>query len=195
MIFSYTKFRTAGPNGTTLRFINTDDNEATQLATVDGVSYVHVPDSVTMPDQPIEIGWRQVSPDEALMKAIRAASPNARVINAGVVAKIRSRYSLDDEIKLLRTRPSAEFDEWNMFVEECRAWGDAEKAKIGLVQPTQRLNINTATQAELESLLGVGPVRSKAIIDARPWTSISDLSQIEGISADMVNSWADRITV
>jgi hypothetical protein len=133
MLYAYTKYRTVGPNGTTLRFINTNDNEATEIATVDGVSYVHVPDSMTMPEQPVEIEWKEASPDEALMKAIRGASPNARAINAGVVAKIRSRYSLDDEIKLLRTRPSAEFDEWDVYVEECRAWGNAEKAKIGLV--------------------------------------------------------------
>lgn len=133
MLYAYTKYTTAGPNGTTLRFINTQDNAATELATVDGVSYVHVPESETMPDQPPEIDWRPVTPDQDLMKSIRAASPNNRVINAGVVAKIRSRYSLDEEIKLLRTQPSADFDAWNQYAEECRAWGNAQKQKIGLI--------------------------------------------------------------
>jgi hypothetical protein len=93
---------------------------------------VYVPDAVDIPEQPTEINWQAVSPDATLLKAIRAASPNVRVINAGVVAKIRALYSVDDEIKLLRTAPSTEFDEWDAYVEECREWGNAEKAKIGL---------------------------------------------------------------
>jgi len=131
-MYSYAKKTTSGPSGTTLRFRNTNDNDATEVATIDGVSYVHVPDGVKMPEQPEGIDWQPVYPDAEMLKAIRAASPNMRVINAGVVSKIRAVYSVDEEIKLLRTNPSAEFDEWDAFVEECREWGRTEKAKIGL---------------------------------------------------------------
>lgn len=132
MLYSYTQYVTQGPNGVSLRFQNDEENSAVQLATVDGVSYVHVPDGAEMPDQPSEINWQQAEPDEALMQQIRAASPNNRLINAMVVAKIRAKYTIDEEIKLLRTQPSSEFDAWNDYVEDCRAWGKAEKVKIGL---------------------------------------------------------------
>lgn len=67
-----------------------------------------------------------------LRDAIRAASPMVRVINARVQAAIAERYGIEDEIKLLRTAPSPEMAAYNDFVEDCRAWGRTEKAKIGL---------------------------------------------------------------
>lgn len=67
-----------------------------------------------------------------LRDAIRAACPMVRVINARVQAAIAERYSIEDEIKLLRTAPSSAMAAYNDFAEDCRAWGRAEKSKIGL---------------------------------------------------------------
>ncbi len=67
-----------------------------------------------------------------LRDAIREASPHVRLIDQRVVEQIRARYSMDDEIKLLRIAPSEETAAWNAYVEDCRAWGRAEKAKLGL---------------------------------------------------------------
>ena len=52
------------------------------------------------------------------------------MINNRVVEMIRSRYSIEDEIGLLRTGPSDEAEAYNAFVEECRAWGRGEKALL-----------------------------------------------------------------
>lgn len=52
-------------------------------------------------------------------------------INTKVVAMIRQQYSIDDEIQLLRTAPSAEFELWNAHVEACRDWGREQKALLG----------------------------------------------------------------
>ena len=70
-------------------------------------------------------------PDD-LRDAIKAASPHVRLINTRVQAAICHRYTQADEIKLLRTAPSPEMDAYNAYAEECRAWGRAEKAKLGL---------------------------------------------------------------
>jgi len=43
---------------------------------------------------------------------------------------IRELYSIEDEIKLLRTAPSPEFELWNAYVEDCRSWGRAQKALL-----------------------------------------------------------------
>lgn len=42
------------------------------------------------------------------------------------------KYSVDDELEMLRLAPSNESSAYDAYVEECRAWGHAEKAKIGL---------------------------------------------------------------
>ena len=47
------------------------------------------------------------------------------------------------------------------------------------------VNVNTATQAQLETLHGIGPGKAKAIIDYRtkngPFKSIADLDKVPGI--------------
>ena len=48
-------------------------------------------------------------------------------INQRVRDMIREQYSIEDEIKLLRTAPSPEFELWNAHVEDCRAWGREQK--------------------------------------------------------------------
>lgn len=59
----------------------------------------------------------------------------------------------------------------------------------------QRINVNTASAHELESLPGVGPSRAQAIIDNRPYTSLDDLTRVPGIGAKTLESLADLIRV
>lgn len=108
----------------------------TELATIDGVTYVSLPDDAKLPEQPQEISVSKVTMTPELRSALLSASPHVRVINDNVVAQIRAMYSADDEAKILRvamrTNPCEEFDVYNEHVESCRAWGRSEKAKLGL---------------------------------------------------------------
>ena len=47
----------------------------------------------------------------------------------------------------------------------------------GTAAPKALVNINTATQAELEALPGIGPATAKKIIAGRPFASVADLSK------------------
>lgn len=42
------------------------------------------------------------------------------------------RYSTSEEIKLIRTAPSAEMTAYNLYAEECRARGRTQKSQLGL---------------------------------------------------------------
>lgn len=44
-----------------------------------------------------------------------------------------------------------------------------------------RINVNTATAAELETLPGIGPTRAAAIIAGRPYRDVADLLRVPGI--------------
>ena len=108
------------------------EDRITELCTIDGITYVSVPDSITLPEQPEQITVEEVELTEELKESIKSASPHVQLINERVVAKIRERYSLNDEIKLLRIGLSEESTAYNDYVEECRAWGRAAKARLGL---------------------------------------------------------------
>ena len=106
-----------------------------EIATVDGLTYIALPDGASLPAaQPSEIAASiaPVTLTDALREQLKAASPIVRMINAQVEERIAAHYSTGDEIKLLRTAPSPEFEAYNAFVEDCRAWGRQQKAAIGL---------------------------------------------------------------
>ena len=56
------------------------------------------------------------------------------------------------------------------------------------------VDLNTATQAQLEALPGVGAATAKKIIAGRPYSSVGDLSKA-GIQAKTINSITPMVTV
>ena len=61
------------------------------------------------------------------------------------------------------------------------------------------VNINTATQAELETLQGIGPAKAKAIVDHRKkngsFKSPDDLENVKGIGPAIMKRVRKDITV
>jgi competence ComEA-like helix-hairpin-helix protein len=60
---------------------------------------------------------------------------------------------------------------------------------FGPAEGTLRLNINTATQEELESVPGIGPAKAAAIIADRPYATVDDLVRLDGIGPSQVESF------
>lgn len=62
-----------------------------------------------------------------------------------------------------------------------------------------RIDINTASQPDLESLPGIGPVLAARIIEHRTtngrFTSVDELTEIDGISASLVDDIRSLVTV
>ncbi|WP_341734267.1 DUF655 domain-containing protein [Microcoleus sp. EPA2] len=70
-------------------------------------------------------------------------------------------------------------------------------AKLPIAAGKKLVNLNTASQAELETLPGVGPKLAERIIAARkqqPFTSVEDVAQVQGIGDKLLERWRDRVT-
>lgn len=61
--------------------------------------------------------------------------------------------------------------------------------------PGQKVNINTASKAELDALPGIGPVKAQGIIDGRPFHSIEEIKKVKGIKDGEFGKIKDLITV
>lgn len=106
----------------------------TEVANIEGTTYVSIPSGYTLPDQPTEIAAsvKVVKMTPELRSLLNKNSPQCTAIDKGVVEKISAAYTTSDEIKLLRLGPSADFDTYNTYVENCRQWGRDQKAALGL---------------------------------------------------------------
>lgn len=60
---------------------------------------------------------------------------------------------------------------------------------------TTPININTATAAQLETVKGIGPKMAAAIIAARPFASVEDLTRVKGIKAKRLATLRQYLTV
>jgi hypothetical protein len=125
-----------------------DSPAITELATIDGLTYVSVPEGVSLPkDQPAEIvkTIKLVTLTDSLREAIKSASPHCSLINQRVIDMIRNAYSIEDEQYFSRIGigvalniyefQSGEQDmllRFGAHVEECRNWGRQQRAALGL---------------------------------------------------------------
>ena len=146
MIYAYTKVST--PYTTiqmALPYEMDSENQCTELCTLEGVTYVSVPDSVTLPDQPAELTITEATITPELRDQIKAESPHCRLITERMEMRISSKYSLSDEQYFARigvgaalgayTFAPGEQDEllaFGAYVEAARQWGRDERAKLGL---------------------------------------------------------------
>ena len=125
------------------------DNQllGTELATVDGVTYVYIPDGAELPEQSDEVApsVAEVTLSGELLEAVKAASPHIRLISTRMIDRIRERYTIDDEMYFARIgigganglytfRPGEQeaLMEFGLFVEEVRQWGREQRAALGL---------------------------------------------------------------
>jgi hypothetical protein len=135
----YTTYRLAEPD------YQEGDPRCTELATMNGITYVHVPDSITLPAQPEQITVEEVTLTPELREEIKAASPHVRLSYKRLQDRIRSRYSLEDEQYLTRISVGALSGAYTLqdgepeliaayqaWVEKCREIARLERAVWGL---------------------------------------------------------------
>lgn len=67
-------------------------------------------------------------------------------------------------------------------------WGDSDSQN-------KPVNINTASQKELESLPGIGPVYAQDIIDHRPYSSVEDLLSKGALKNFVYEKIKDKVSV
>ena len=116
-------------------------------------------------------------------------------VPAGTISKLRglvkagraTREEKKEEKPVAKTeKPAAKTEK-----QEARAEKKAEKAAIA---SGGKVDLNSASAAELEALPGVGAATAKKIIANRPYSSVADLSRA-GVSASTMNKIRNKVQV
>ncbi len=68
-------------------------------------------------------------------------------------------------------------------------------ASEGAAVPATRVDLNTATAAELDALPGVGRKRAHAIIAKRPYKRVTELLRIKGFGPKLFARVREHVTV
>ena len=146
-IYQFTKITTQGADGTVIGFKQNPDAEKQplELCTIEGITYLSVPSDYSLTEQPAEIGFQQTVLTDSLKDAIKANSRACELIATDVQAKIRDRYSLEDEQYFARIGVGVALGAYTFlpgeqeallafgaYVEECRQYGKAKRTEIGL---------------------------------------------------------------
>jgi DNA uptake protein ComE-like DNA-binding protein len=68
--------------------------------------------------------------------------------------------------------------------------------KVGKsASPQCLVDLNTATEEQLQSVKGIGPVMAKRIIAGRPYSAVSDLGKVEGIGPNNLKKFEPYLKV
>lgn len=143
--YSYTKITTTGPDGTTIKLVSPDNQTENELGTIDGLTYVSIPDDIVLPEQPAEINLQVVSMTDELKEQLKLINPWCKLVAQQIRAKIREKYDSEDEMYLTRISVSVlagmytylpgeaeAVVEYGQYIESIRQWGRDERAKVGL---------------------------------------------------------------
>ena len=145
-IYQYQKQITTGANGTVIDFMRSEgDAQPMELCTIGGVTYLSVPDGYVLSEQPTAINFAPVVMTDDLRETIKANSRAVQLITDEVQQRIRSKYSLEDEQYFARIGVGVALGAYaflageqeallafGTYVEECRQYGKAKRAELGL---------------------------------------------------------------
>lgn len=84
-----------------------------------------------------------------------------------------------------------------IFAEEAQETVTPQKkeSQVSENAEQEKIDLNSATQEELETLKGVGPKLAEVIIAGRPYESVEDLLAVKGIAEKKLEKIKDFVVV
>lgn len=154
-----------------------DDRSAPEIIIRDAAQTRSI--SVQVSGAVISPGVYDLDPDARLEDAIIAAGGASENADLAVLNLAR-RLKDGEEIKILAIVPTP------------------GPGTVTVAENDDRINVNTASAGELDSLPGIGPALADAIIEYRtengPFGSIDEVARVPGVSARMVDNMREQVT-
>lgn len=146
--YKYTKIVEEGPFGMSKNIVFPEvdgQRVGNELGTIDGVTYVSLPDGAILPEQLPEINCQPATLTDDLKEQLKAINPHCLLVAQQIRSKIREKYDAEDEMYLTRISVGVIMGAYQFlpgeqdavlaygaYVEAVREWARVERAKIGL---------------------------------------------------------------
>jgi DNA uptake protein ComE-like DNA-binding protein len=116
-------------------------------------------------------------------------------VPAGTISKLRGLVKAGRATREAKKeeRPVAKTEKPAAKTEKAQA-KEEKKAEKAAIASGGKVDLNSASQAELEALPGVGAATAKKIMAKRPYSSVADLSRA-GVSPSTMNKIRDKVQV
>ncbi|WP_067568807.1 ComEA family DNA-binding protein [Nocardia acidivorans] len=147
-------------------------------------------------------GLRRFPSGARVADALKAATPRPEADLSGL--NLAQHLCDGDQLVIGRTGPRPANQQVQVGSKVISATGTPSTAGTSTAPsrttgPTAKVNLNTATEAQLDTLPGVGPITARAILTWRTqhgrFTSIDQLSEIEGIGPSRLNRLRTAVTI
>jgi len=102
-------------------------------------------------------------------------------------------HQLPDAVES-RLEASASSDAWN-FSSSSGSYSRNYNKKQYHTDSDNKINVNAASKSKLDQLYGIGPAKARAIINARPYRSVDELTRAKGIGDVTLSRIRDYISV
>jgi DNA uptake protein ComE-like DNA-binding protein len=110
------------------------------------------------------------------------------------IAKIRGLVKAGRAAREEKTARQEKKEERAVAKAEKRETKEEKKAEKAAIKSGEKVDVNSASQGELEALPGVGAATAKKIVANRPYSSVADLSRA-GVSASTIDKIRGKVTV
>ncbi len=137
-----------------------------------------------------------LSEGSRLIDAIKEAGGETKEAD---LSQVNLAYQLQDGEKIYIPSKKEKIDEYIIIGNGNNGVKEEKNSSKNSKGDNEKVNLNTATQSELDSLPGIGPSTAQKIIDYREengkFNKIEDLQNVKGIGESKYSEIKDKVTV
>ncbi len=155
-------------------------------------AYVVTAESRDLGEQLVGEGWaRAHGMGRVNYNGVSQAEQRARLADLELSAALGRRgiWQIADPARLLAQRAEERREAGELAAISAIASGSETNSE------GEPVNINTATEVQLQSLPGIGPALAKRIIEGRPYATVNELTRVRGIGPMVLERIRDSVTV
>ena len=169
-------------------FVEVDHHDLGEELVANGLARLHGTETRPPGLNSVEVEWQKLEQLERTAKQQKVGAWGVSLGRLNARVESKEQYSADSfdaffHPERLRATPTPTASTASTLPYHATGASRRVLEQSGSIGSEQKLNVNTASEQELDALPGIGSVLAARIIAARPFKSADDLRHVKGIGA------------